>query len=106
MRTVTASLEAPAQGMNQAPPRGRAENPPGTRIASIARPRSRAGRQGKIKRPPGFSVSSQETGGATTPAKYPNAQGHEFEAISLTFQKIDVQHMSGKTEAMDDWKAA
>jgi len=44
--------------------------------------------------------------GGPSPAKYPGAVGHEFEAISLTFQKIELQHTTTKSDAMDDWKSS
>ena len=49
-----------------------------------------------------FTDAPSGEGGAS--AKYTSSQGnHEFEAISLTFQKIEVQHTVGKTAAQDDW---
>lgn len=45
--------------------------------------------------------SGESAGTAKTQAAYDT---HELEEVSFTYQRIDVEHTTGKTMATDDWK--
>ena len=55
----------------------------------------------------GVSMIKQFTAAPGTPSgsKHGAAEGHELEAVSFAFQKIQVEHLLAKTAAQDDWKS-